>query len=457
MQTAVSTPKKAPAAGQKENNIMRLTWPIFIELLLQMLVGNADQIMVGWVDPNGVGAIGNANQVSNLLLLVFSVICTASMILISQYIGARDTKSVNQTYTVSVFTNLVFGMIVSLILILGCNPIFQLMGVHQEIFEETCLYMRIIGAGMVFQAVYLTFTGFFRSSQKMKETMLVSVFINCLNIGGNYVLINGLGPIPALGVAGAAVSSGLSRLVGVVVIAALFRRQFGNVVRLSELRPFPKRQLARLLRIGVPAGGESVSYNLSQICIQTVCNHFAAFVVNTRVYANMFANITYMFGSAMSQAAQVVVARLMGAGEIENTDRQVKRTLICSTLISGAVSVLLFLFCQPVYSLFTKDPEILALAQAIMLIEIPLELGRAVNMTMCRALQACGDIRFPIVICVIDAWLVAVGGGVLLGMVLGLGLKGLWIAMAADECIRAGLFLWRWHSRAWTRKHLLNQ
>ena len=141
--------KKRESAG-RENNILLLTGPIFVELLLQMLVGNADQIMVGWVDPNGVGAIGNANQVTNLLLLVFSVVCTASMILISQYIGARDTRSVNETYTVSLFTNIVFGVVVSLILVLGCGPIFRLMGVHEEIFEKTCLYMRIIGAGMVF-------------------------------------------------------------------------------------------------------------------------------------------------------------------------------------------------------------------------------------------------------------------------------------------------------------------
>ena len=450
------TSTSAVPLKKQENNVLRLTWPIFIELLLQMLVGNADQIMVGWVDPNGVGAIGNANQVTNLLLLVFSVICTASMILISQYIGARDERSVSQTYSVSLFTNLIFGLAVSLVLILGCGPIFRLMGVHEEIFAKTCLYMRIIGGGMAFQAVYLTFTAFFRSSQMMKETMLVSVVMNLLNIGGNYLLINGAGPLPAMGVAGAAVSSGVSRVVGVVIIAVLFVKKFGRVVRLRELRPFPSHQLRRLLRIGVPTGGESLSYNMSQICIQTVCNNFASFVVNTRVYANMFANITYMFGSAISQAAQVVAARLMGAGDVEGTDRRVKLTLVSSIAISGAVSVLLAIFCRPLYSLFTRDPQVLELAQAIMLIEIPLELGRAVNMTMCRALQACGDIRFPIVICVIDAWLVGVGGSILLGMVFGMGLKGLWIAMACDECIRAGLFLWRWYSRKWAEKRLLN-
>ena len=449
------TMTKPRASGGRENNILLLTGPIFVELLLQMLVGNADQIMVGWVDPNGVGAIGNANQVTNLLLLVFSVVCTASMILISQYIGARDTRSVNETYTVSLFTNIVFGVAVSLILVLGCGPIFRLMGVHEEIFEKTCLYMRIIGAGMVFQSVYLTFTAFFRSRQMMKETRIISVFMNCLNIVGNYILINGVGPLPALGIAGAAISSGLSRLVGVIIIAVLFWKKFGPVIRFYQLRPFPKDQLRRLMRIGVPAGGESVSYNMSQICIQTVCNRFATYVVNTRVSANIFANVTYMFGSAMSQACQVVAARLMGAEKVEETNRQVYRTVVFSLIISGAVSVLLFLVCEPVYSLFTTDPQVLKLAKTIMLIEIPLELGRAVNMTMCRALQACGDIRFPILICGIDAWFGGVGGSWLLGVVFEMGLAGLWIAMAADECIRACLFLWRWHSRAWVNKRLL--
>lgn len=441
---------------EKKQDVLSLSWPIFVELLLQMLVGNADQIMVGWRDPNGVGAIGNANQITNLLLLVFSVVCTAAMILVSQYLGAGDTKRVGRTCTAALVMNLIFGLAVSLLLILGCGPIFRLMGVHELIFDETCLYMRIIGAGMVFQSVYLTFTAFFRSAQMMRETMVVSIFMNCLNIGGNYILINGLGPLPPLGVAGAALSSGLSRLVGVVVIACMFRRHFPGLISRRHLHPFPKAEMGQLLGIGLPTGSESISYNGSQICIQAVCNQFAAYVVNTRVYAMIFANVTYMFGSALAQACQVVVARLMGAREMEATHRQVMSTMRWAVLASGGISVVLWLAARPVYGIFTKDPQILALAGTIMLIEIPLELGRAVNMVMCRALQACGDIRFPTIICVIDAWLVGVGGSFFLGVVLGWGLAGLWVAMAADECIRAVLFLIRWQSGVWRQKRLLN-
>ena len=228
------------------------------------------------------------------------------------------------------------------------------------------------------------------------------------------------------------------------------------MLSLKLLRPFPTDQLRRLLRIGIPAGGESISYNLSQVAIQSICNLFAIFVINTRVYANMFAMLTYMFGSAISQAAQVMVAHLMGADRVPDVERLVKRTLLASLAISGLMAVILLVFCQPLLGLFTKDPQVLELFRIIMIIEIPLELGRAVNMVMCRALQACGDIRFPITICIFSAWLTAVVGGFLLAVPLGLGLAGLWIAMACDECLRAVLFLLRWRSRAWCRKNVLS-
>ena len=255
--------EQATVLRRRQPGILSLTWPIFIELLLQMLVGNADQVMVGHFDPNGVGAIGNANQITNLVLLVFSVISTASTILISRYLGAEDKRRVNETYTLSLLVNAIFGLAVGAILIALCGPIFTLMQVPAEILERSCLYLRIIGGGMVFQAVYLTFTAFFRSNQMMKESMIVAVVMNLLNIGGNAVLIGGAFGLPALGVAGAALSSDISRVVGVILIAVLFCRKFGPVLSLKLLRPFPTDQLRRLLRIGIPAGGESISYNLS--------------------------------------------------------------------------------------------------------------------------------------------------------------------------------------------------
>lgn len=437
--------------------VLKLTWPIFIELVLQMLVGNADQIMVGWYNSNSVGAIGNANQITNLLILIFSVVCTAATILIAQHIGAGATGELGETYTVSLLANAMFGAVVMALLLGLAEPIYRAMQVDPEIFEETCRYTRILSVGMLLQAVYLTFTAFFRSNQMMKESMIISVSMNVLNIAGNAVFINGAFGLPAMGAAGAALASDLSRLAGVIAIAALFVRRFPGMLSRKFLRPFPIWQLRTLLRIGLPAGGESLSYNASQLVLQVFCNMLPLYVVTTKVYANMFAMLSYTFASAIGQAAQVVAANRMGAGEAEEVDRTVRYTLHRALLISTLVSVLLFLSARPVYSLFTKDPDVLELCKWVMLVEIPLEMGRAVNIVMCRCLQSCGDIRFPIAICVVSAWLVSVGGGFLMGHVLGLGLVGIWAGQAADECIRAVLFLFRWNSGVWRTRRLVRK
>lgn len=287
--------------------LFHLTWPIFIELVLQMLVGNADQIMVSQYSTQSVGAIGNANQITNLLIISFSVISMASTILISQYIGSGNREKVEQTYTVSLVLNLIFGLLISLILLFFSKPIFTLMKVPDTLIPETCLYTQIVGGGMVFQAIYLTYTAFFRSNAMMKLTMVVSVIINLLNIGGNYLLINGHGGFPALGVAGAAISSVVSRIIGCILVIVFFRKQTGAKMKISHLRPLPTDLIGKLLRIGLPAGGENISYNLSQICIQAVCNLLPIYVITTRVYANMFANFSYLYASAVAQATQIVV------------------------------------------------------------------------------------------------------------------------------------------------------
>jgi putative MATE family efflux protein len=436
--------------------LVGLTWPIFVELVLQMLVSNVDQIMVAKTSGTAVAAIGNANVITNLLIISFSVICMAATILITQYLGAGSTERVAQTYTVSMLVNVLFSLVIAFFLIGFPRQIFGLMGVPEELMREACGYLRIIGFGMPLQAIHLTFVAFFRAHGLTRQTMFISIVMNLLNILGNFILINGLGPIPMLGVAGAAVSSDLSRLVGVMVIAWLFRRQIRTPMSLRHLRPFPWEHLWRLLKIGIPSGGESVSYNLTQIVIQTMCNTLPIYVITARVYSNMFATLSYLYVNSIAQATQIIVGYLMGARMTEETDRRVNSTLRWSMLVSFLVSLLLWVFCKPLFGLFTNDPQVLDLCKTIMGIEILLELGRAGNIVLFRALQTAGDIRFPICLNVTTVWTVAVGGGYLLGIVLGWGLPGIWIAMTCDEVFRALVSYLRWRSGKWRSKHLID-
>lgn len=436
-------------------SLFHYTWPIFIELLLQMLVGNVDQMMMSQVSQNAVAAIGNANQIVNVLIITFSVISLAMTILVTQYFGSGNRERVGETYSLALFVNFVFGLGISVALVFFNRPIFAWMHVPAQILDDCAIYITIIGLGMVLQALFMTYVAMFRTQGWMKQTMAVSAVMNVLNIIGNFLLIQGVGPIPPLGIAGVAISSTVSRLIGLGLLIVLFNLRTTIEVHLRSLSPFPWGQLKKLLAIGIPSGGESVSYNLSQMVITKIVNGFGTAVINTRVYANMFAMVSYMYGSAVSQAAQILVGVLIGGRKLEDAHKQVMRTIIYSLIIGVGVSTLLYIFSDSLFGLFTDDLAVLRLGKQVMLIEIFLEAGRAVNMTQVRALQAAGDIQFPILLGIASQWGVAVTLSFVFAVGMNLGVVGVWLAMMIDEVLRAILFLLRWYSGKWKTRNLI--
>lgn len=165
--------------------------------------------------------------------------------------------------------------------------------------------------------------------------------------------------------------------------------------------------------------------------------------------------ITYIFASAISQATQIMVGYLMGACRAEDANRRVMATLKLAVAVSFLISVLLYFGSDRLFGLFTDDADVIRLGRRILAVEMILEIGRAINIVLVGALQAAGDIRFPIYVSVIGVWFVAVGAGYLLGVWGGWGLSGMWAAMAADECIRGAVLLIRWRRGKWRSRNLL--
>ncbi|RGB64770.1 MULTISPECIES: MATE family efflux transporter [Oscillospiraceae] len=433
-------------------SLFHLTWPIFIEILLQILVGNIDQIMLSHYSDTAVAAVGNANQIINMLILVFSVISTATTILVSQYLGAGNREKVAQLYTLAFLVNLALSLAVAGGILLFNRPIFRLMSTPQELMGDAVTYLGINGGLISLQAVFLTFTAIFRSNELMKESMAVSVVINLCNILGNLLLIHGAGPFPALGVAGAAIASCLSRLIGIGIMAVLFSREIGVRLSLRLLRPFPGDLLRKLLMIGLPSGGEHLSYNLAQTCCLTFLNIMGTAVVTTKVYAMMFTRVAAMFTSSLAQASQIVVGHMAGAGKMEECDRRTMRTLRVAVPITLPIVILMFLCSDFLFGLFTDNPEILRMGRIVLGFQIVNEMGHTINSIFVKALQAAGDVQFPVAAGVVSQWVISVGGGWLFGLCLGMGIAGIWLAMTIDECLRALVMFLRWRSGIWRTK-----
>ncbi len=427
-----------------------MTWPVFIELLLQMLVGNIDQIMLSRYNATAVAAVGNANQIMTTLILTFNVISLAATIMLSQYLGAREYDKVEQIYTLAVCLNLAVSLVITTGLLLGADGLFSLMQVPMEARPEAKSYLLITALSLPCQALMLTFSAFLRAHAKMLVIMLSTGVINLINIVGNTAFIYGLGPMPQLGAAGAAISTSICRTVGMLMMIFAFFHTVQNArVSLKVLRPFPTGLLKRFLGIGLPAGGEGLSYNLSQSTSLVFVNLMGTFAVTTRMYCVMFAQVCYMLISALSQAVAIVVGYCVGAKDFDQADRQNWKVLKTFTPITLIIAAVLAVFSQPLLSLFSSDPQVIALGQKVMIVEVILELGRCFNIVMVRNLQAVGDVRFPVLVGIASQWIVGVGVAWLLGIHFGLGLVGVWMAFALDENLRAVIFVIRWKRGGW--------
>ena len=285
--------------------------------------------------------------------------------------------------------------------------------------------------------------------------MVTSIIMNVINITANCFLIHGFGPIPPLGVLGVTISTNSSKVLGLALIIYFFRKYLDVKLSWSYLKPFPKHTLFKILYLGLPSGCESLSYQISQMVIMRFVNLMGLVVITTKIYAYIIANCTYVYTQSLAMATQIIVGFLIGTGNLDAVSSRVWKTIRIGVLISGVLTFILYLNSDFIYGIFTDNPEVLALGRHIFLIEIFLEMGRAVNMVMVMSLQAAGDIKWPVVTGLISMWLTATLGAYVFGIVLGWGLVGVWLAMCLDECLRAAVFIYRWHSGGWRKIKLI--
>ena len=433
-----------------------LSIPIFIELFLQMLLGNVDQFMLSHYAETAVAAVANANQIINVILFLLIVMSTATTILIAQYLGAKRPDKIDEVYTISVVFHALFSAIAGAVVIIFHQTLCEWLGVPPEIMEETTLYLNIVAASIPITGIYTTYVAMFRGHSMPRIAMWIALVMNVVHIILNYALIYGWGPIPSMGVLGVSLSTVISKALGLGLIIWCHQSLLTARLKVEYIRPFRWDTLKQLLFISVPSGGETLSYQMSQTVIMKMINLMGLVVITTKVYVYIIATFCYMYTIALANAAQIVVGFLMGAKREEEVSRRVWMTTAAGVSIGVGLSTFFYFACEPVMGLVTDNQEIIQLAKDVLFIEIFLEIGRGANIVLVQCLQAAGDIRIPVFVGVFGMWIFAVSLSYYFGIVLGWGLVGVWVAMAIDEIIRALILVWRWQSNKWKGRSLIS-
>ena len=438
--------------GILRSSLVHLTWPIFIETTLIMLLGIGDVFMLGGYSDYAVGAVGVVNQIVNMVFLLFGVVTTGTSVLVARYLGERRTDAVKAIVSVSLLLNLIIGIVISLSLWLMAEQILQLMGIRPEMYSDALIYMRIVGAFAFLQALSFTLSAVMRSLQRPKFPMIGILVVNIVNVVGNFLLIYGHCGLPELGTMGAAISTVVSRFVAVVILAvSLFYVVMKDLTWRDVVRVKWSR-MKEVLTIGIPSAGEQLSYALSQVVATYWINMVSNEAVIARAYVANIVMVSYLMAFAVSQSCSIKVGYLVGERRLLAAHRL---TLFCTrfTIFVGIViGAILALNGRSIVGLFSDNAEVLMLSAIVMWIDVLLEIGRALNMIVIQALRAAGDYIFPVAFGALSVWGISVGVSYVLGISFGLGLAGIWFAFALDEQVRGWVMLHRFNKRRWGKK-----
>jgi putative MATE family efflux protein len=434
---------------KRKLTLFAITWPIFIEIMLHMIMGNADTLMLSQYSDDAVAAVGVSNQLLMVIIVMFGFIATGTSILVAQYLGAKKEEKANRFAVVSLVANLIIGTGLSIVLFFFSEPLLRIMNLPPELMDDAMIYLKIVGGFSFIQAFIMTIGAIIRSHGFTKDAMYVTIGMNILNIIGNYLFMFGAFGFPTLGVTGVAIATIISRSIGVIVLLYLLYKRLNGNLPFSYLRRFPKYEIKTLLKIGIPTAGEHLAYTTSQVLITYFIASIGTEALTTKVYAQNIMMLVLLFSVAIGQGTQILVGHQVGAGKLEEAYQRCMRSLKIAIIVSTGMAVVFYLFSNQLFSIFTSNPEILATGSFLLLLTIILEPGRAFNLVVINCLRAAGDVRFPVYLGILSMWGVAVSTSYILGIYYGLGLIGIWIAFIFDEWLRGVLMLWRWRGRKW--------
>ena len=446
---------RSPAEKTTAGDVFVLSVPLFVELFMQIMIGNINQFMLAPLGTEPAAAVGNALQILNIVTIALSAMGTASTVLVTRVLGnASSRRTISEIATVALVVNMALGALMTAVLFAFWPQFFSWLHIDATLWGMGSSFLLIVGSTTILQGAFFAITALLRSFARVGDVMGASLAMNAVNVGVGLVLVNGLGGVPALGVEGTAAANVAARVVGLGLAAFMLLRHTDVRPSPRLLRPFPKKTLKNMLGVGIPSSGEQMNYDLAQIVILSFINVLGTTVVTVKVYCSMLASIAYLYSIALSQATQIVLGYLFGAGKFDIVRRRVWMADLIAAVLTTAVSLTLWWNFDAVVGLLTADPVVHELGRQIMLVEVFLGIGRSLNIVMVRALIALGDVRTPVTVNVVFSWVFAVGGGWLLGIGWGWGLVGMWIAMCIDEWLRAGFLIATFARGGWKRRAL---
>ncbi len=389
--------KRKPSNGITDGvlwkQILLFFFPILLGTFFQQLYNTADAIIVGkFCGKEALAAVGGATgSLINLLVGFFVGLSSGASVIISQFYGARKGEDVSRAVHTTIALALASGAFLTVVGLLFSEKILILMGTPADVLVHAVKYLRIYFLGMIAQLLYNIGSGILRAMGDSRRPMAFLICAAMTNIVLDVIFVLGFD----MGVAGAGLATVLSQVLSAVLVLITLRNShFMYRLTLRKVR-FHGDMLSKIVRIGLPAGLQSVMYSVSNIIIQTSVNGFGTDVVAAWTAYGKIDGLNWMIINAFGIAITTFAGQNFGAKQYDRLRQSVRSCLKMSAIAVLSLTMLVLLVGRPMLSLFADDPVVIETGYSIIRVIVPAYISYIFIEILSGAMRGTGETFIP--------------------------------------------------------------
>lgn len=385
--------------GHIAKSIFWFSVPLLIGNLFQQLYNTVDAYVVGnFVSKEALAAVGASSPIINMLIGFFMGLATGAGVIIAQYFGAGDNGRLKKAVHSSAALTLVMSLLLTVIGIIGTNPMLHAIGIPADVFHDSSTYLMIYFAGISFNLIYNMGSGILRAMGDSKRPLYFLIIACIVNIILDFLFVKYL----HMGVAGAGYATLIAQAISaILVVIVLIRSEGPHQLFWKQIR-FHFPILKKIIMVGLPTGIQQSIVSLSNVIVQSYVNAFGSSVVagySATIRIDGFVNLPLQ---SFNMAVTTFVGQNIGAKQYERVKKGSRIALWMTMAVISTMAISLFFFGESFIAIFNSEPDVIQAGRTMQLAFVPFYIMLPVVQIYNGVLRGAGKSSVPMYIMVFN-------------------------------------------------------
>lgn len=440
--------------GSVAKKLLYFAFPFMLSNLLQTVYNLVDMSVVGhFMGSAGLSAVSVGGRLVEMLTMLCTGFCTGGQILLSQQVGARQREGIQRTIgTLFTFTMLCAVALGTLSIVFH-RGLLTLLNTPAGAFDQAARYMVICNSGCIFIFGYNALCAVLRGLGDSKRPLMFVAIASVVNLVLDLIFVAGL----RLGAAGAAIATVISQgisFVSALVYLIIKREAFGFTFSRKNLK-MDGGTLKTLTKLGVPLAFQSAAISVSMLFVNSFINAYGEAASAVYGAGTKLQSVPSIITQGMSMANASMVGQNMAAGKPKRVRQSVRTCFILNSVVYGVFITACLAVPKLIFSLFTTDADVMALAPTYLRISCIGFAASIFNSSFNSVINGIGFTSLSMAIGLLDGVVARISFSLLFGIALGMGLNGFFLGHSLAIWITALLSLFYYLSGRWEHRKLV--